>query len=94
MSLPFRNWSDTKKGTRDLWDLAQRPGTIGAFESESALLGIRDALNMFFVKKVQDLHRDPKITKEDVAKLCKDLNDVFKDRLFNPFIRLKGRSSF
>ncbi|KAH9818447.1 hypothetical protein DFH28DRAFT_1152318 [Melampsora americana] len=89
-SLPLRSWSETKKGTHDLWDLAQRPGMIGAFESESAALGIRDPLNMFFVKKVQDLHRNPDITKEDVAKLCKELNEIFQDRIFNPFIRLKG----
>ncbi|KAH9809084.1 hypothetical protein DFH28DRAFT_1225958 [Melampsora americana] len=89
-SLPLRSWSETKKGTHDLWELAQRPGMIGAFESESAALGIQDPLNMFFVKKVQDLHRNPDITKEDVAKLCKELNEVFQDRIFNPFIWLKG----
>ncbi|KAH9807786.1 hypothetical protein DFH28DRAFT_1137812 [Melampsora americana] len=89
-SLPLRSWSETKKGTHDLWDLAQRPGMIGAFESESAALGIQDPLNMFFVKKVQDLHQNPDITKEDVAKLCKELNEIFQDRIFNPFIRLKG----
>ncbi|KAH9823364.1 hypothetical protein DFH28DRAFT_922254 [Melampsora americana] len=89
-SLPVRNWSETQELTRHLWELAQRPGTIGLFESESGLLGIWDTLNITFVKQVQDLHRDLTKSKEVVAKLFKDLNEALKDNLFNPFIRLKG----
>ncbi|KAH9819229.1 hypothetical protein DFH28DRAFT_1080489 [Melampsora americana] len=47
-SLPVRTWSDTKELTEHLWDVAQRPGTIGLFDETSSKLGVKDTLNMFF----------------------------------------------
>ncbi|KAH9821264.1 hypothetical protein DFH28DRAFT_1079308 [Melampsora americana] len=49
-SLPVRTWSDTKELTEHLWDLAQRPGTIGLFDETSSKLGVKDTLNMFFAR--------------------------------------------
>ncbi|KAH9821274.1 hypothetical protein DFH28DRAFT_923682 [Melampsora americana] len=89
-SLPVRTWSDTKELTEHLWDLAQRPGTIGLFDETSSKLGVKDTLNMFFVKRIQDFYREPNLSNADVAELCGRLNEEFGDRLFNPFLRLKG----
>ncbi|KAH9812927.1 hypothetical protein DFH28DRAFT_1129296 [Melampsora americana] len=64
-SLPKRDWSETIRGTKELWSLAQQPGNIGLFESHSATLG-------------------------EIQEICRGLNHDFGDRLFNPFLRLKG----
>ncbi|KAH9815245.1 hypothetical protein DFH28DRAFT_840096, partial [Melampsora americana] len=89
-NLPRRCWRETQEHTKSLWELAQRPGTIGAFDTESAKLGVKDALNATFVKRVQDYHREPKLTNAEVLKMCEELNSEFGERLFNPFLRLKG----
>ncbi|KAH9817967.1 hypothetical protein DFH28DRAFT_926165 [Melampsora americana] len=83
------SWSETNDNTKELWELAQRPGTISSFAKESAKLGICDTLNMSFVKHVQDLHWDPTLSREDVAKMCCDLKDAYGEHLFNPFLQLK-----
>ncbi|KAH9813956.1 hypothetical protein DFH28DRAFT_835426, partial [Melampsora americana] len=74
-SLQKRDWAKTVQGTKDLWNLAQRPGNISQFDTKSAELGLRDSLNMSFVKMVQDFYRDQSISHK---------------RLFNPFSQLKG----
>ncbi|KAH9815040.1 hypothetical protein DFH28DRAFT_1166770 [Melampsora americana] len=89
-SLEKRRWQDTIQGTKDLWSLAQQPGNIGVFDTESAAAGLRDSLNMEFVKLVQNLHRDSAIKQSDIDRMCHDLNKEFGERLFNPFLRLKG----
>lgn len=88
--LPKRSWKETKEATKALWLLAQRPGTIDAFDTESGQRGVKDALNAAFVKRVQDYYRDPKLCNADVQKMCDELNSAFGERLFNPFLRLKG----
>ncbi|KAH9816664.1 hypothetical protein DFH28DRAFT_1158132 [Melampsora americana] len=88
-SLPNREWSETISATKQLWDLAQKPGTIGQFDMKSSALGVKDALNMSFVKMVQDLHRDSSVSVGQTSKFCDELNEQFGDRLFNPFLRLK-----
>ncbi|KAH9824732.1 hypothetical protein DFH28DRAFT_1077281 [Melampsora americana] len=50
----------------------------------------KNTLNMFFVKRIQDFFRDPKLSNVDVSELCCRLNEEFGERLFNPFLRLKG----
>ncbi|KAH9808346.1 hypothetical protein DFH28DRAFT_936321 [Melampsora americana] len=89
-SLPTRNWSETIAATHELWHMAQKPGTIGQFDTKSSELGVKDALNMSFVKMVQDLHRDSSVSVEQISTFCDDLNGQFGDRLFNPFLQLKG----
>ncbi|KAH9816315.1 hypothetical protein DFH28DRAFT_966741 [Melampsora americana] len=81
-SLQRRDWAKTVQGTKDLWNLAQRPGNISQFDTKSAELGLRDSLNMSFVKMVQDFHQDRSISSSSVEDICQ--------RLFNPFSRLKG----
>ncbi|KAH9817323.1 hypothetical protein DFH28DRAFT_926849 [Melampsora americana] len=90
MCLPSRDWTATVEGTKDLWNHAQLPGPISHFEAKSASLGLRDQLNMNFVKRAQDLHRNPNVSKDEIADMCRELNEKFGERLFNPFLRLKG----
>ncbi|KAH9819653.1 hypothetical protein DFH28DRAFT_886252, partial [Melampsora americana] len=89
-SLPARDWSSTIQGTKDLWELAQLPGTITDFDTQSSELGLRDTLNTTFVKLVQDLHRDTTVSNQRTSEFCRELNAQFGERLFNPFLRLKG----
>ncbi|KAH9812707.1 hypothetical protein DFH28DRAFT_1061525, partial [Melampsora americana] len=88
--LQRRDSAKTVQGTKDLWNLAQRPGNISQFDTKSAELGLRDSLNMSFVKMVQDFHQDRSMSSSSVEDICRDLNEQFQERLFNPFSRLKG----
>ncbi|KAH9811046.1 hypothetical protein DFH28DRAFT_1131415 [Melampsora americana] len=89
-SLPARDWEETIKGSKDLWSIAQRAGSFNLFDSQSAEIGLRDTLNTCFVKQVQAAYRGKSLSQAQITQLCSDLNEEFGERLFNPFLRLKG----
>lgn len=86
-----RDWETTKRNTHRLWELCKHPDNISRFDTHSTSWGIRDHLNLQFVKKVQDLHRDhDRNPPASILKHCKALEVEHGSHMFNPFLRLKG----
>lgn len=91
VGLRQRDWNKTKDHTHRLWDLCKHPDNIARFDTQSSLFGIRDHLNLQFVKEVQELHRDHhKNPPLEILKYCKALEVKHGPHMFNPFLRLKG----
>lgn len=89
--LQKRDWEQTFHHTQSLWELCKHPDNISRFDTQSAALGIRDHLNLQFVKEVQELHRDHhKNPPLEILKYCKALELKHGHHMFNPFLRLKG----
>ncbi|KAH9818305.1 hypothetical protein DFH28DRAFT_888068, partial [Melampsora americana] len=85
-----RDWNSTKLQTYTLWELLCNPKKYTEFRKKSKEFGIKDTLNGAFVEQVHELHQDPAYTKEEVQSIFDNLNQDFGERLFNPFLRLKG----
>jgi hypothetical protein len=85
-----RNWNTTKSQTYTLWELLRNPRKHTEFCKKSKEFGVKDTITSEFVKKFHDLHQDTEYSKEEVQHMFDDLNKDFGERLFNPFLRLKG----
>ncbi|PLW04511.1 hypothetical protein PCANC_27956 [Puccinia coronata f. sp. avenae] len=78
-----REWSVIKSQTKQLWELGQK-GVKSHFENETRLLGVRDSINRYFVEIMQQKKNTS--AHKEVQKLAKEE----PDRIFNPFLKLKG----
>ena len=96
----MRNWEKTRQHTQKLWELVGHSGKIDKFKKESKGLGIRDSLNLEFVREIQDMFRDcmnqPPSEKrrliQNISLHVKTVEDIHGVHIFNPFLRLKGES--
>ncbi|PLW04406.1 hypothetical protein PCANC_28822 [Puccinia coronata f. sp. avenae] len=78
-----REWSVIKSQTKQLWELGQK-SVKSHFENETRLLGVRDSINRYFVEIMQKKKNTS--AHKEVQKLAKEE----PDRIFNPFLTLKG----
>lgn len=84
----LRDWGKTRSLTKLLWNLSWKKGYITIFDDRSKGWGIRDSLNLNFVKEMQALAKAGQQSQLSIIGVGQGLDAKHKDHLFNPFLRL------
>ncbi|KAH9811554.1 hypothetical protein DFH28DRAFT_1178981 [Melampsora americana] len=86
--LPGRDWNQTRRWTKEMWNTSQKRYTKTRVEAMGRDFGVRDPMNDFFQKLVQVAHETK--TLAEVEKVCQDVDAKHGEHIFNPMLRLKG----
>jgi hypothetical protein len=83
----LQDWNSIKSKSKLLWIIGKEQ-TSKQFDGGTAEHGIRDCITRQLVENLRGPEKDD--WKKEIDKL--DNNNITQEKLFNPFLRLKGMS--
>lgn len=71
--------------------MCRNPSVLGVYEDHCKVWGVRDNLNVNFVKKILSLSNS-KGPQDVIDQVHADLTKQHQEHMFNPFLRLIGNA--
>lgn len=89
-SLPARDWVTTQLQTRQVWEIVKTCTKDSEIDDALRTFGIRDTLLENFIDDARGLKKHA--GEEAFQEYCTSIDARLGDWIFNPFLRLPGKS--